>query len=44
MGPYSGVDYNSPNIIGSQLSTGNQLSTPTIQWERGGVGKISPIG
>ncbi len=36
MGPYAGVDSNSPYLIVSYPSS--------LQREKGGVGKISPIG
>jgi hypothetical protein len=40
MGPYAGVDYNSPYLIVKSV-----VSYPVLpQRERGGVGKIAPIG
>ncbi len=40
LGPYAKVDYNSSyHIVSSVVSY-----LPTLQRERGGVGKISPIG
>jgi hypothetical protein len=40
MGPYAGVDYDSPYLF--QLRTWSIQYLP-LQRERGGVGKISPI-
>jgi hypothetical protein len=38
MGPFAGVEYNSTYLIV------NSIVTAPLQRERGGVGKISPIG
>ncbi len=40
MGPYVGVDHKSPYVIASSVVS----YPPPLQRERGGVGKISPIG
>jgi hypothetical protein len=40
MGPYAGVDYNSPYLIVNSVVS----YLPPLQRGRGGVGKISPIG
>jgi hypothetical protein len=40
MGPYAGVDYNSPYLIVKFVVS----YPPALQRDRGGVGKISPIG
>jgi hypothetical protein len=40
MGPYEGVDYNSPC-----LKVNSVVSYPSpLQRERGGVGRITPVG
>ncbi len=40
MDPYAGVDYNSPYLTVNSIVS----YSPPLQRERGGVGKISPIG
>jgi hypothetical protein len=42
MGSYAGVYYNAPYLIVNSVVM--QLSTPHYKEEKGGVGKISPIG
>ncbi len=40
LGPYAGVDYNSPYLIVNSIVS----YSSSLQREKGGVGKISPIG